>query len=52
MMWAMRRQFCRRVVIGEAGHLLLGEHVPQPELDPQPAVGLRLHRAGDQRLAR
>ena len=24
----------------EAGHLLLREHVPQPELDPQAAVGL------------
>jgi hypothetical protein len=35
----------RRGEIGEAGHLLLGEHVPQPEIDTQTAVGLHLHAA-------
>ena len=38
----------RRVAV--TGQLLLGEHVPQPELDPEPPVALRLDRAGDQRL--
>jgi hypothetical protein len=33
-----------------AGELLAGEHVPQPELGLQPAVGLTGHSAGDQRL--
>src|SRR5260370_40233511 len=36
--------------VGEAGELLLGEYVPQPELDPEFSVALLLHRAGDQRL--
>src|SRR6266849_838162 len=36
--------------VGKTGKLLLGEHIPQPELDPEPAVALGLHRAGDQSL--
>src|SRR5260370_20533303 len=37
--------------VGEAGELLLGEHVPQPKFDPELSVALLLHRAGDQRLS-
>ena len=40
----------RRRGVAQAGQLLLGEHVPQAELDLEPAVGLRLDGAGDQRL--
>ena len=35
---------------GEAGELLLDHHVPQPELDAQPPVGLAGDGAGDQPL--
>ena len=36
--------------VAQAGELLLGENVPQPELDREAAVGLRRDVAGDQRL--
>src|SRR5436305_11124287 len=36
--------------VGKAGELLLGEYIPQPELDPEAAVALALHRAADQSL--
>ena len=35
----------RRREVGQAGHLVLGEHIPQAEFDPQPTVGLKLGRA-------
>ena len=46
----MRRQLLAGGVKREPGHLLLREHVPEAEFDAQPAVGLCLHVAGDQRL--
>ena len=36
--------------VGKAGQLLFGIDVPQPELDPEAAVALRLHRPRHQRL--
>ena len=40
----------RRGEILLAGELLAGDHVPQPELDLEPAVALARDAAGDQRL--
>ena len=40
----------RRREVGEAGQLLFGEDVPEPELDVQPAVRLQLDRSADQAL--
>ena len=40
----------RHRVIGEPDHLLFGEHVPEPELGPEPSVGNDLDPALDQRL--
>ncbi len=50
MTWAMRRQFDAGVVVADAFHLLLGEDVPQAELDPQLAVGLTGRPPDHQRL--
>ena len=50
MMCAMRRQLSGVGEILLAGELLAGEHVPQPELGLEPAVGLARDAAGDQRL--
>ena len=46
----MRRQLSGRGEILLAGQLLAGEHVPQPELDLEPAVALARDAAGDERL--
>ena len=46
----MRRQLSGAVKYCWPVELLAGEHVPQPELGLQPAVGLAGDAAGDQRL--